>query len=297
MPNEPINLSGRIVAITGGARGIGAATAQAFSRAGAKVAIGDLDAGLAQQTASSLPAGGAGFELDVTDRASFERFITDAEAALGPLDVLVNNAGIMPVGSFLEEDDATTHRIVEINCIGVLNGMKVVLPRFVARRRGHLVNIASIVGKTAVPGVATYSGSKHFVVGVTDAAKVELRDSGVEFSCVMPGPVNTELTAGIPQARGVKNIEPEDVADAIVDAVANPRYDVYVPKSLGPLTVVGNLMTRRGRERLGRLMQADTAVQRTDWSTRRSYEDRAAREVAGDEHHAPAEPEAEPVEH
>jgi NADP-dependent 3-hydroxy acid dehydrogenase YdfG len=291
MTKEPINLSGRIVAITGGARGIGAATAQALSRAGAKVAIGDLDAALAQQTATSLPAGGAGFELDVTDRASFEQFVTDAEAALGPLDVLVNNAGIMPIGGFLDEDDATTRRIVEINCHGVMNGMKVVLPRFIARRGGHLVNIASIVGKTAVPGVATYSGSKHFVVGVTEAARLELRDTGVEVSCVMPGPVNTELTAGIPQARGVKNIEPEDVADAIVAAVASPRFDVYVPRSLGPLTKVSALMSRRAREGLGRLMQADTAVQRTDWSTRRAYEDRAARSIATGE--AP-EPEPEP---
>jgi NADP-dependent 3-hydroxy acid dehydrogenase YdfG len=277
---EPIDLNGKIVAITGGARGIGAAAARAFSRAGAKVAIGDLDGQLAQDTAASLPAEGAGFELDVTDHASFERFVDAVEQQLGPLDVLVNNAGIMPAGSFLDEDDRTTRRIVDINCHGVMNGMKVVLPRFVERRRGHLVNIASIVGKAAVPGVATYSGSKHFVVGVTEAVRAELRDTGVEFSCVMPGPVNTELTVGIPQARGAKNIEPEDVATAIVEAVTNPRFDVYVPKSLGALTRIGNLMSRRAREGLGRMMGADTAVQRTDWATRRAYEDRAARDVA-----------------
>jgi hypothetical protein len=96
----------------------------------------------------------------------------------------------------------------------------------------------------------------------------------------MPGPVNTELTAGIPQARGVKNIEPEDVAAAIVGAVAVPRFDVFVPKSLGVLDKISYLLPRRTREALGRLMKADTAVLQTDWNVRRAYEDRAARDAS-----------------
>jgi NADP-dependent 3-hydroxy acid dehydrogenase YdfG len=281
MASEPIALTGRVVAITGGARGIGAATARAFSRGGAKIAIGDLDSELALETVSTLPTVGIGLPLDVTDRESFESFVIEVEATLGPIDVLVNNAGIMPAGRFLDEDDATARRIVDINCHGVLNGMKTVLPRFVARGHGHLVNIASIVGKGAVAGVATYSGSKHFVVGVTEAARLELRDTGVAFSCVLPGPVNTELTSGIPQARGVKNIEPEDVAEAIVAAVRTPRFDVYVPRALVVGDKLGHLMTRRARERLGRWMGADTAVDQADWTSRRAYEDRAARTVSG----------------
>jgi NADP-dependent 3-hydroxy acid dehydrogenase YdfG len=285
---EPIALTGKVVAITGGARGIGHATAEAFARAGATVAIGDLDEQLAAATASSLPssASGIGLALDVTDRSSFEHFVAQVEERLGPIDVLVNNAGIMPVGNLLDEDDATARRIVEINCHGVLHGMKTVLPRFVSRGGGHLVNIASIVGKTAVPGVATYSASKHFVVGVTEAAKIELRGTGVEISCVMPGPVNTELTAGIPQARGVKNIEPTDVADAIVAAVQIPRFDVFVPRSLGPMDKITYLLPRRTREALGRMMKADTAAARTDHAARGAYEDRAAREIAGTGSHS-----------
>jgi short-subunit dehydrogenase len=192
--------------------------------------------------------------------------------------VLVNNAGIMPVGPFLDEHDDTTRRIVEINCHGVMNGMKVILPRFRARDRGHLVNIASIVGKAAVPGTATYSGSKFFVVGLTEAVRAELADTNIDVSCVMPGPVNTELTAGIPTGPFIRYIEPTEVADAIVAAVERPRFDVYVPRSLAGLTLFGYLLPRRARDGLAKLLKADTAVQRTDWAARRAYENRAARE-------------------
>jgi short-subunit dehydrogenase len=192
--------------------------------------------------------------------------------------VLVNNAGIMPVGPFLDEHDETTRRIVDINCHGVMNGMKVIVPRFRARDRGHLVNIASIVGKAAVPGTATYSGSKFFVVGLTEAVRAELADTKIDVSCVMPGPVNTELTAGIPTGPLIRFIEPHEVADAIVAAVERPRFDVYVPRSLAGLTLFGYLMPRRARDGLAKLLKADTAVQRTDWAARRAYEDRAARQ-------------------
>jgi NADP-dependent 3-hydroxy acid dehydrogenase YdfG len=273
--SEQPDLTGRVVAITGGARGIGRATAAAFVRAGARVAIGDLDHELAERTAAELGSGTVAFALDVTDRPSFERFVDGAESALGPLDVLVNNAGIMPVGRFLDESDESAQRQIEINCNGVLYGMKTVLPRFVSRRRGHLVNIASIVGKAGTPGVATYSGTKHFVVGVTEAVRQELLGSGIEFSCVMPGPVRTELTMGVPNARFVKFVEPEDVAAAIVDAVRSPRFDVYVPRSLASIVRAGNLLPRRGQDGLARLVKAD-AVLAMDPASRVAYERRAA---------------------
>src|SRR5262249_55779965 len=151
---------GRVVAITGGARGIGRATATALAARGARVAIGDLDESLAAEVAEGLGGGAIAAALDVTDRSSFEAFIDEAERELGPLDVLVNNAGIMPVGPFLAETDETAIRQVDINVHGVIHGMKIALPRMVDRGRGHVVNLASVAGKGGFPGVATYCGTK-----------------------------------------------------------------------------------------------------------------------------------------
>ena len=107
----------------------------------------------------------------MTDRASFENFLDEADRQLGPVDVLVNNAGIMHLGPFVDEDDVTAQRMIDINVDGVMTGMKLVLPRFLARSTGHLVNIASSAGKAGYPGGATYSGTKHFVVGVSEAVQ------------------------------------------------------------------------------------------------------------------------------
>ena len=129
MAKQPRSLNGQVAAITGAARGIGRATAAALIREGAKVAIGDLDLELAEQTARELGSGTVAFELDVTNRDSFERFLDQTEEALGPLDVLVNNAGIMPLSRFVDEDDATAIRQIDINLHGVIYGTKSALRR------------------------------------------------------------------------------------------------------------------------------------------------------------------------
>src|SRR3954470_9220835 len=275
MAKEPRSLSGRVVAITGAARGIGRATAAALVREGATVAIGDLDGDLARRTAGELGAASA-FALDVTHRASFESFLDAVEAQLGPVDVLINNAGIMALGPFVAEDDATARRMVDINVHGVLHGMKAVLPRLLARGEGHLVNIASAAGKGPYPGGATYCGTKHFVVGVSDAARGELRGTGVEVSVVMPVVVDTELANGVGSARGIPKIKPEDVAEAILETLKRPRFDVYVPRFMGPLTAATALLPRRLREPLLRALGADRVLWRVDDSARRAYEVRAA---------------------
>ncbi len=278
--SEPRPLSGKVVAITGAARGIGLATARACAARGMKVAIGDLDLGEAERAAGSVP-GAIALALDVTDRDSFEAFVDAAEERLGPLDVLVNNAGIMQIGPFLEEDEATAIRQVDINVHGVLHGMKLVLPRFVGRGTGHLVNVASTAGKAGFPGGATYCGTKHFVVGVSEAVRGELRDTAIEISCVMPGVVDTELAGGLQETRAVKKVSPQDVAEEIVAALQHPRFDVFVPRSIGPISTVMNLLPRSGREAVSRALKADRVLAGADPNARRGYELRAARSEPG----------------
>src|SRR4051812_19338852 len=230
---QPKSLNGRVVAITGAARGIGKATAAALVRQGARVGIGDIDLELARKTAGELGQNVRAYELDVTSRPSVAVFLDAVERDLGPLDVVVNNAGIMPVGPFLEESDASAVRQLDINVHGVIFGMKEALPRMLRHGGGHVVNLASVAGKGGFPHLATYCASKHAVVGISEAVRAEYRDAGIEVSCVMPSLVDTELTSGVKAGRGIEKAKPEDVADAIVDALKQPRFDVFVPRSVG----------------------------------------------------------------
>jgi NADP-dependent 3-hydroxy acid dehydrogenase YdfG len=283
MAKHPRILAGQTAAITGAARGIGRATATALLRQGMRVAIGDVDFEAAARTAEQLGASAVALELDVTDRDSFSAFLDGAEEQLGPLDVLINNAGIMQLGSFLDEDDLTARRMIDINLHGVILGMKLALARMVPRDRGHIVNISSRAGKFGAPGGATYSATKHAVVGLSEAVRGELRQLGadVEVSYVMPFVVNTELGSGLGSARGMSNLEPAEVADAIVEALALGTVDVWVPKSAKRTSVLGTLLPRPLAEGMARAMKADRVLTDTDGSVRRAYEVRAARSEPG----------------
>jgi len=273
-------LAGKVAAVTGGARGIGRATAAALLARGVRVAIGDIDAELAEQTAQALGPGAAGLPLDVTERASFSAFLTEAESRLGPLEIMINNAGIMPVGPFLEETDAIARRMVDINLHGVILGSKLALERFAARGSGHLVNIASIAGKSGVPHLATYVATKHAVVGLTESLRMEFGASGVSFSVVMPVGTNTELYSGLQQVRGIKTPEPEDVAEAIVEALQTGRFDVYVPRRMNATIRLGVLVPRRAADAINKLLGGDEAVTKPDRAARAAYEQRIGQTIA-----------------
>jgi short-subunit dehydrogenase len=283
MAKQPRILAGETVAITGAARGIGRATAQALLAQGMRVAIGDVDADAAVATAAELGPSAVGLPLDVTERDSFAAFLDEAERQLGPIDVLVNNAGIMQIGRFIDEDDLTAQRMVDINLHGVILGMKLALARMIPRDRGHIVNISSQAGKFGAPGGATYSATKHAVVGLTEAVRGELRLMGahIDLSYVMPYVVNTELGSGLGQARGFSNLEPTEVADAIVDALKLGTVEVWVPKSGKRTNVLGAVLPRRLSEGMARAMKADRVLADADALTRRDYELRAARSEPG----------------
>jgi NAD(P)-dependent dehydrogenase (short-subunit alcohol dehydrogenase family) len=269
-------LDGTVVAITGGARGIGRATAEALVARGARVAIGDIGSGVAAQAASEIGGGTAGFELDVTDRGSFGRFLDASERRLGPLDVLVNNAGIMHVGPFLEQDDAAAARQTDVNLHGVMFGMRLALSRMVERGRGQVVNVASAASWVGPPGEAMYGATKHAVRGLSEAVREELRGTGVQLTVVFPGLVQTELSAGTQANRGGRWIGPEQVAETIARVIARPRAEVFVPREIAVLLRLYAFLPARPRQLLARGFGLDRVATKVDPAARAAYAQRIA---------------------
>lgn len=270
-----VSNSTKVVAVTGGARGIGRAIASELARSGFRVAIGDLDAAAATQTAAELGLPAA-YALDVTDPHSFGAFLRQVENTVGPVDVLVNNAGIMPVGRFTEEPDDVTRRIVEVNLYGVMLGTKLALPQMLSREAGHIVNIASLAGENPTPGMATYCASKQAVLGFTEAMRLENLGSGVRFSAVLPTFTRTELIAGTRAPLGLL-AEPDDVARAVAALIARPRRRVTVTRTAAILATLNKLTPRPLGEFLARRLGVHhTFTDNVDRAARQSYDDRVA---------------------
>ena len=269
MAREPVPIAGRVVAITGGAGGIGRCLAAELERRGARVAIGDVE-GL-----DRAPDGVFAHELDVTDRASFEAFLDAVADQLGPVDVLVNNAGIAPIHRFADEDDQTTRRTVEINVLGVATGSKLALNRGVR----HIVNIASGAGKLPVEGLATYTASKHAVIGLSETLRMETRGTGVEVSVVLPGPVETRMIAGTRRTPLLKAVEPEHAASAIADAIEKPRFEVWIPKQNVVLNKLVSPLPPAARHAINRAMGLHKMYAEADRTQRGDYDERIAERV------------------
>lgn len=272
-------ISGRSVIVTGGARGIGRATVERFAGLGASVAIGDLDPALAEQVAAPYGDRVVAAALDVTDPGSWREFL-DAVGHLGPWDVLVNNAGIMPLGSVLKEPDSVTRAIFEVNVHGVINGTKAVAPGMADRGRGHIVNVASAVGRVAVANGATYSASKFAVVGFSEALRAELAPQGIDVTVVLPTVVQTELAAGVPTARGVRAVTAEDVAEVILQAVRRPRAEMWVPRWTQGLAKPTLALPRVVQDAMSSLLDAGDVLKQADPAARAAYEERARRSAA-----------------
>ncbi|MGA8544736.1 MAG: SDR family oxidoreductase [Mycobacterium sp.] len=272
------NLRGKVVAITGGARGIGLATATAFAAAEAKVAIGDLDADLAQHVASGLDGDVVALPLDVTSRQSFAAFLDDAERVLGPLDMLVNNAGVMFTGEFVAESRAAEDRMIDINLHGVITGCKLSAERFIRHGGGTIINIASMGGVGGFPGVATYCATKFAVVGLTYALREELCPRNIHVCAILPGVVNTDLSAGMQIPKAVAkfvSVEPDDIAAAVLAAARTHRAMSYVPRRLRFVVQSALLTPDRPRRFLGRITRTDQAFLAMDPATRDAYHARA----------------------
>lgn len=240
------------VAVTGGGRGIGLAIARAFAANGARVVIGDLDLDAATDAADGI--GARAHVLDVREPASFAEFL----AAVGPCDVLVNNAGVVHAATFLDSPHELRELQLAVNLHGVVNGMAAALPAMVVRGSGHVVNVASLAGRIATPGAAIYTATKFAVVGLTEAVRAEIHHTGVRVSAVLPTFVRTEMTAGL--GLTVPKIEADVVARTVVRVVRRggpalvtvPRWLATAPRlaAFAPQAVL-DVLRRRVAGRAG----------------------------------------------
>ncbi|ORW13129.1 SDR family oxidoreductase [Mycolicibacter longobardus] len=279
MPKK-LSVAGALVLITGGARGIGAATAAMLSARGARVWIGDVDEDACLHTAAEL--GVSGGRLDVTSTASWQEMLGRIEAdsdAGGPLDILINNAGVMPLGAFEAETEQVRDLILDVNIRGVLNGMQAVLPGMARRGRGHVVNVASMAGMIPVPGMVTYNASKFAALGASLSARREYAGTGVAVSAVLPSAVRTELTAGAPLGGGMPTVDPEDVAAAILAVLGSRAARRSVPRWVAPAWSTTAFVPEWLHNLARRLIDDRRALTSIDTAARGTYIDRVDRQA------------------
>jgi NAD(P)-dependent dehydrogenase (short-subunit alcohol dehydrogenase family) len=260
------------VAVTGGANGIGRAVAHQFATAGARVTIGDVNGGAAETAAREL--GVHGTVLDVANEGSFATFLDAAEREHGPLDVLVNNAGIDWIGPFHEEPSAVSRREIEVNLLGTIYGTRLAVQRMLPRNHGHIVNVASGVGRVPLPGSAVYSATKHGIVGLTESLRLEYRHTDLRFSLIQPSQVETAMLDGQGRPKLIPRVSPDDVAAAVLRAVRDNRFEVWVPTSQGLSAKLGGILPRRVRERVMLALGVGKIAGDTDLEARRDYHER-----------------------
>lgn len=265
-----MSMSQQVIAITGAARGIGAATATQLRRAGATVVIGDLDHELAQATAREI--GASALPLDVGDPDSFAAFLDAVIDQHGRLDVLVNNAGFMVVGRV--EDVPLERQLaqLDVNTKGVVIGSRAAAARM--RPGGQIVNIASLAGRIPMPGISVYAGSKAAVLAFSEAFDVELAQRDIRVSTVLPSFTNTGLIDGTEATGLMKPIEPDDVAAAVVEVIARRSRRRTVPRFFTLSGAQWSSFPAGARAWLRGRLRMDTVFTEVDAEARRTYDAR-----------------------
>ena len=220
-----IDLSGQTAFVTGSTRGIGLAIARALHAAGARVAIVGRDLSRAQAVAADLGDRAAGVACDVADAAQVEAAVAAAEAALGPVTVLVNNAGLTRDNLLIRLTEADWDAVLDANLKGAFHTMRVVAKGMMKRRGGRIINITSVVGLIGNKGQANYAASKAGLVGLTKAVAKEYGARGVLVNCIAPGYIETDMTAALPAEASAALLsaiplgrfgQPDEVAGAVI---------------------------------------------------------------------------------
>jgi len=227
------NVSGKIAFVTGGASGIGAALATKLVDGGAEVWIADRQIGAAQELAQRLDGGGAkahAIELDVRSYSSFERAVAEVVQQSGRIDYLFNNAGIGVSG---EVDSYTLddwNDVFDVNLRGVVHGIQAVYPIMIRQHSGHIVNTASMAGLVASPGLGSYTATKHAVVAISKALRVEAEHHGVQVSVFCPGVIRTPLMTGGQYGR--MNISDEKVLKKFWERLRPMAPEVFAERAV-----------------------------------------------------------------
>jgi uncharacterized protein len=253
----PVEIAGATALVTGASSGIGAALARELVAAGARVALVARRDDLLAALAASLPAGSAAaFRCDVRDPAAIAACVASVAERLGPVDLLVNNAGVGRYLSFLETPPDDVAAVFETNLHAVLNFTRAVLPGMLARRRGHVVNVASIAGRIGSRNHSIYCASKFALAGFSESLVYELEDTGVGVTLVNPGIIDTPFFdhasfASFPTHARARAIPPERVARAILRAVRRGTTEITVPASY----VIGTVLKSAAPNLFRRLMR------------------------------------------
>ncbi|CAN7406349.1 MULTISPECIES: 2-hydroxycyclohexanecarboxyl-CoA dehydrogenase [Acidovorax] len=212
------NLNGKTVIVTGGGGGIGGATSRRFAEEGAKVAVFDMNLEAAQKVAEGIQAAGGvaqAFQCNITQRTQVDTAVAAAEAALGPIDVLVNNAGWDVFKPFTKTVPAEWDKLIAINLTGALHMLHAVLPGMAERKKGRIVNIASDAARGGSSGEAVYSACKGGLVALSKTLAREHARQNITVNVVCPGPTDTALLAGV--AEGAR--DPAKLLEAFRSAI------------------------------------------------------------------------------
>lgn len=232
------DLAGKVVLITGGARGMGELHAYAFAREGSRIVLTDIDEAELKKTAAGMREAGYDvfpYILDISGREACFKLAERVADEVGPVDVLINNAAVATNESVLDTTESALRRLTDVNYLGQIWMMQAFVPEMVRRGSGHVVNICSMAGKVAVVNLGPYCATKFALIGITDAIRQELKGSGVGFTIVNPGYIATGMFEGAKVPFITRWQDPQKVTDALLDGVKRGRTEVFVPRFVSHL--------------------------------------------------------------